>query len=238
MKKVSIAAAVALLLCAASVICLSISYRRKTEAEQAYYAEQSQYAAPGGGHDTSALYKMPANYQNYRSAVLLSLRDDCPPGVIPGALDGSGFEESEIMDKDFSVGYYYTVFAFDKRGKLLPNEAQTVISLKNGNTYIGYALAEFDKTQGKVLVTVHKFDLSAQLQNGTVDPAKVLTIGRVASTVFVTDGVNLDILCTDPAAASDNPTADELRELASVFTAAAGENYNYVCGYYFTALEF
>ena len=67
-----------------------------------------------------------------------------------------------------------------------------------------------------------------------MDTEKVLTLGKVGSKTFVTDGVNLDILAVDDNPHSDDLTDSELKALAATFKAAAGETYNYVCGYYIT----
>ena len=65
----------------------------------------------------------------------------------------------------------------------------------------------------------------------------MLTLGKVGSKTFVTDGVNLDILAADETPHPDDLSDSELKALAATFKAAAGETYQYVCGYYITVQE-
>ena len=205
-----------LMLCLAFALCL-ISGCKDT-------SPGADYDSPniGGARDTSVFYKKPTHSSHYSTMVFNTLfaRSFL---LHEGVLEGTGFEESEINNNDFGVGAPYSVFAFDRQGQLIEE-------------VFGYdaTFVRHDGTLGKNTVAIYKEDLPSQLENGTVDTRKILTLGKVGSKTFVTDGVNLDILAVDDSPHPDDMTDDELKALAATFKAAAGETYSYVCGYYIT----
>ena len=220
-----------LMLCLAFALCL-ISGCKDT-------SPGADYDSPniGGARDTSVFYKKPTHSSHYSTMVFNTLfaRSFL---LHEGVLEGTGFEEN---NNDFGVGAPYSVFAFDRQGQLIEEEIQMICPLKSKNTYIGKAVFGYDATfvrhdgtLGKNTVAIYKEDLPSQLENGTVDTRKILTLGKVGSKTFVTDGVNLDILAVDDSPHPDDMTDDELKALAATFKAAAGETYSYVCGYYIT----
>lgn len=139
----------------------------------------------------------------------------------------AGYEPGELTG--YSIGNAFSIYVFDKDGKLLPHETVTACPIELKNVY-----------KGKIVVTLHECNIQMEIQKdallsdlsgGTVDTEKVLTLGRIGSKVFVTDGVNLDIIERGESA-PDELTDEQIKAMAGTFKAAAGEEYSYLCGYF------
>ena len=219
MKKLTIIAVIAVLLCVASFVCISIGYNREQAAER----ERLSQVEPVAGGNTYPLNKA-TSYHDYVLAVSVALY---PP--YRDRYTEAGFTAEDI--KDSWVGFPFAIYVFDKQGQLIEDEVMANCPIVTNGKYSGRVGIEYSETERRNLYEYHKDTLLLDIAGGTVDVNAVLTLGKLGSKTFVTDGVNLDILAVDDTPHSDDLTDDELKALAATFKAAAGDTYNYVCGY-------
>ena len=219
MKKLTAIAVIAVLLCAAALVCISIGYNRKQAAEREALSQVENI--PIG--NTYPLNKA-TSYHDYVSAVSVALD---PP--YRDRYTEAGFTAEDITDS--WIGFPFAIYVFDKQGQLIEDAVTVSCPIVTNGKYSGRVGIEYSETERRNLYEYHKDTLILDIAGGTVDTAAVLTLGRVGSKTFVTDGVNLDILAVDETPHPDDLTDDELKALAPTFKAAAGDTYNYICGY-------
>ena len=222
MKKFTVICSIAVLLCAALVVCLSMGYNREQDAER----ESMSQVEPVATGNTYPLNKA-NSYSYYALAVSVALD---PP--YREEYTKAGFTRDDIMYR--KVGLPFSIFAFDRQGQLKEDVTTICCPIITDGKYVGRVGAKYSETEKRNLFEYHKDTLIADIAGGTVDTTAVLTIGKLGSKTFVTDGVNLDILAVDDSPHPDDMTDDGLKALAATFKAAAGETYNYICGYYIT----
>ena len=219
MKKLTIIAVITVLLCVASFVCISIGYNREQAAER----ERLSQVEPAAGGNTYPLNKA-TSYHDYVLAVSVALY---PPYRDRYTEAGFTAEDS----KDSWVGFPFAIYVFDKQGQLIEDEVMANCPIVTNGKYSGRVGIEYSETERRNLYEYHKDTLLLDIAGGTVDVNAVLTLGKLGSKTFVTDGVNLDILAVDDTPHPDDLSDSELKALAATFKAAAGDTYNYVCGY-------
>ncbi len=228
MKKLTFIAGVAVLLCVAAVVCISISYNRGQAAEREAEREmekRGEIAVPGG--DIHYGWGKPKELREYPWYV----RDSLMPQQSE-QFESAGFSIKELIG--YEIGNVFSVFVFDADGQLLPESTVMACPITVDQKYIGKAVVTYDESTNRMSKELHKDTLLADIAGGTVDTTAVLTLGKLGSKTFVTDGVNLDILAVDSEPHPDDLSDSELKALAATFKAAAGETYSYVCGYFIT----
>jgi len=219
MKKLTAIAVIAVLLCAAALVCISIGYNREQAAER----ERLSQVEPIIEGDIYLL-KKPRSDRDYALAVDVALD---PP--YREEYTKAGFTRDDIMYR--KVDLPFAIFVFDKQGNLIEDAATVCCPVISNGKYVGRVGVKHNENKNQNEFEYHKDTLILDIAGGTVDVTAVLTLGRVGSKTFVTDGVNLDILAVDETPHPDDLTDDELKALAPTFKAAAGDTYNYICGY-------
>ena len=149
--------------------------------------------------------------------------------------ESAGFSMKEL--RGYEIGNVFSIFVFDADGQLLPEETVMACPIIADQKYMGKAVVTYDERTNQMSKELHKDTLLADITGGTVDTTAVLTLGKVGSKTFVTDGVDLDILAVDETPHPDDMTDDQLKALSATFKAAAGEKYNYVCGYFISVQD-
>jgi hypothetical protein len=207
-KKLTFITGVAILLCVAAVACISIGYNREQAAERERLS-QVEPSAPGNTY----LLNKPRSDRDYALAV-------------DGALDPpyceeytkAGFTRDDIVYR--KVDLPFAIFVFDRQGQLAEN-ATTVCcpDITNGE-YVGRVGVSFSETEKRNLFEYHKDTLLVPILSGTVDTQKILTLGKLGSKTFVTDGINLDIIAVDNEPHPDDMTDGELKAMAETFKTA------------------
>lgn len=143
-------------------------------------------------------------------------------------LKSIGFGDDVIWD--YKIEMPFSVFFFDKDGKLLSDQTIMTCPMSVDGVYVGRVDVKWVETSGQNVCTIHKDSLLADVFDKTVDTSQVIMIGKIGSKTFVTDGVNLDILAVDSEPHPDDLSDDELKAMASVFKAAIKQDrFNYIC---------
>ncbi len=189
------------------------------------------------GDYMSAVFKKPQSMSDYSAAVRAAIMPNYWKLYEPSGFTGKELGKARVYDP-------FSIYVFDKQGNLLPDKTTVSCPIKVGikfadgvslvEEYIGRISVKYNENKNQNEFEYHKDTLLADLSGGTVDTQKILTLGKLGSKTFVTDGVNLDILAVDDTPHSDDLTDSELKALAPTFKAAAGDTYNYVYGYYIT----
>ena len=234
MKKLTIIAVIAILLCVAAVVCISIGYNREQAAEREAEREmekRGEISRPGNYMEP--LYKKPKSMSDYRAAAVAATYPNFRTLYEPAGITGKDLSTSKLSNP-------FVVFAFDGQGQVLEDETTYNCLLVDDSLvgeHKGRIAVRYSQAEQRNLIEYYKNGLIASIAKGTVDTTAVLTIGKLGSKTFVTDGVNLDILAIDETPHPDDLSDSELKALAATFKAAAGETYHYVCGYYITVQE-
>ena len=189
------------------------------------------------GDYMSAVFKKPQSLSDYSAAARAAIMPNYWELYEPSGFTGKELDKARVHDP-------FSIYVFDKQGNLLPDKTTVSCPIKVGikfadgvslvEEYIGRISVKYNESKNHNEFEYHKDSLLADLSGGTVDTQKILTFGKLGSKTFVTDGVNLDILAIDETPHPDDLSDSELKALAPTFKAAAGDTYNYVCGYYIT----
>ena len=232
MKKLTVIAVIAVLLCVAAVVCISIGYNREQAAER---EALSQVEPNRAGDYMSAVFKKPQSMSDYSAAVRAAIMPNYRGLYEPSGFTGKELDKARVHDP-------FSIYVFDKHGNILSDKTTVSCPIMVGikfadggslvEEYIGRVSVKYNESKNQNEFEYHKDTLLADVAGGTVDTLKILIIGKFGSKTFVTDGVNLDILAVDETPHPDDLSDDELKALAATFKAAARDTYNYVCGYY------
>ena len=217
-----------LILCLFRLLCLVCGCRDKAQDKTVELDDKNDPIVPAPvapGSDVYYGWGKPKELREYPWYV----RDSLMPQQSE-QFESAGFSIKELIG--YEIGNVFSVFAFDADGQLLPESTVMVCPITVDQKYIGKAVVTYDESTNRMSKELHKDTLLADIAGGTVDTQKILTLGKLGSKTFVTDGVNLDILAADETPHPDDLSDSELKALAATFKAAAGETYNYVCGYY------
>ena len=137
MKKLTIIAVIAILLCVAAVACISIGYNREQAAEREAEREmekRGEISSPGDY--MSAVFKKPQSMSDYSAAVRAAIMPNYWELYEPSGFTGKELDKAKVH-------YPFSIYVFDKQGNLLPDKTTVSCPIKVGIKFAdGVSLVE------------------------------------------------------------------------------------------------
>jgi len=126
------------------------------------------------------------------------------------------------------IGNPFLVYQFDTDGRNLIADIDTVVytcPMVYGGKIIGVVAAYYNEETEQYSFAAYRDTKYENLSSGTVDTSKNLIVGNMDSTLFVTDGTNVDILGIVGEKQTDLVNKQYIQRLSTTLKTAAGSNF-------------